>query len=577
MLNFFVKKPSTWQMYLEQTNGSEIEGIGERIKERMAFMGVTEETIRHVQAASHILLPYQSEIINQFYKQITAAGHLEQLIAKHSTIERLRNTMEKYLEQLLHAKVDREYVLTRVRVGQIHSQIHLTAEHFIAAHHLLIQVMTTILMEKMHHKPNEMIESVLAIQRLAAFDQQLIVEVYMEETFKAFLFDMSDMLNNMTGLDTSKQLIAGMDNMLEESYSVTAATEEMSASVAEVADQAIKAAERADEAVQSAEKSQKDIQGALEDIQQIGNLYYEVVEQVHQLNTEIEHTETIVNVIQGIAEQTNLLALNASIEAARAGEQGKGFAVVADEVRKLAEHTKEQTLKITGNMRSLFNVAQSVTTQMTHTEKLVDQSMADAKFAHQALDAMVSTMDDINEATSQIAAMTEEQTSAITDITERNSTIHNSSTYAREIAKETTEAFFDLSMDMDRYRLTFLETNIQLTPKDILRVAKTDHLLWKWKVYNMLMGLTAIDIESASAYRACRFGKWYYGDLPSRLKHSPAFQQLEEPHKAVHQYAEMAVTYYQNGQIDQAEEAFEQLHRASETVVTLLTELASEL
>lgn len=56
----------------------------------------------------------------------------------------------------------------------------------------------------------------------------------MEETFKSFLFGVSDMLNHMTQLDTTGQLIKGMDIQIEESHSVSAATEEMSASILEV-------------------------------------------------------------------------------------------------------------------------------------------------------------------------------------------------------------------------------------------------------------------------------------------------------------------------------------------------------
>jgi methyl-accepting chemotaxis protein len=51
----------------------------------------------------------------------------------------------------------------------------------------------------------------------------------------------------------------------------------------------------------------------------------------------------VVKVITSIAGQTNLLALNATIEAARAGDFGKGFAVVAQEVKDLARETARAT------------------------------------------------------------------------------------------------------------------------------------------------------------------------------------------------------------------------------------------
>ncbi|WP_432358332.1 methyl-accepting chemotaxis protein [Sporosarcina sp. UB5] len=577
-MRLFTRKTKPWTEYLDNnTTAKEISFMEERISNKLLFMGVTQETIEHVRDVLPILLPHKEEIVERFYKDITTVDHLKQLITKHSTIDRLRMTMEKYIDQLLHAEVDMEYIQTRIIVGQVHSRIKLTAEHFIAAHHLLIQIINTILMEKIHHQPSKMINSVLGISKLAAFDQQLIVEVYMEETFKSFLFDVSDVLNDVTNLDTTKLLITEMDNIVIESQNITAATEEMSASIMEVADQSIKVAENTEEAVDTAAQSKDIINKALEDIQEVGNVYADVIRQVDQLNYEIEQTQSVIKVIREVTDQTNLLALNASIEAARAGEHGKGFAVVAEEVRKLAEHTKTQTIQITDNLESLQSVSRQVTRQIRDTENLVDRSVAEARNADEALERIVSTMQTINESTAEIAAMTEEQTSAIMDIAHRNSEMHDLGLLSQEVAMATANVIYDLSMEMDEYRRTFFETNIRLNDKDIITVAKTDHLLWKWRVYNVLLGLEALESQQVSSYETCRLGLWYYGDLSPEIQNQSVFRQLEEPHKAVHNYARQAVQSYEQGNLTDAENAFEQLQKASDQVIALLSELEKTL
>ncbi len=573
-MRLFKRKTKPWTEFLDNINSAnEISSMGERVSERLLFMGVTQETIAHVQEVLPILLPHKEEIVDRFYRHIMNVDHFKQMITKHSTVDRLRNTMDNYVDQLLHANVDMDYIRTRIIVGQVHSRIHLTAEHFIAAHHLLIQNMTTILMEKLHHQPTKMINSVLGIGKLAAFDQQLIVEVYMEETFKSFLFDVSDVLNDLTKLDTTKMLIAEMDKVVNGSQNITAATEEMSASVMEVADQSIKVAENTEEAVDSAAESKDIINKALEDIQEVGNVYTGVIRQVDQLNHEIEQTQSVIKVIREVTDQTNLLALNASIEAARSGEYGKGFAVVAEEVRKLAEHTKTQTIQITGNLESLQRVSRQVTRQIRDTENLVNRSVAEAQNADEALERIVSTMQTINESTSQIATMTEEQTSAIMDIAHRNSEMHDLGLISQDVARGTANVIYDLSMQMDEYRRTFFETNIRLNSKDIIKVAKTDHLLWKWRVYNVLLGLDDVDTQNAANYETCRLGLWYYGDLSHELKNQPTFRQLEEPHKAVHYFAKQAVQSFEQGNLSEAENAFKHLQRASDQVIALLSEL----
>lgn len=576
-MGIFIKKTKTWKEYMSFSHSTDISQIEERAKEKLMFLSINQDTLNHVREAARILNPYKAEIIHQFYEKLQSVDHLKQIILEHSTIDRLRQTMERYLDQFLHADINHEYIMTRIVIGQVHSRIHLTAEHFISAHHLLIHLMTSILMEKLYQNPHQMMQMVLAVQKLAAYDQHLIVEVYMEETLKSFLFGVSDLLNHTTRLDTTKQLIMSMDKQMEESYSVTAATEQMSASIQEVANHAVRVAEGTDEAVRSADQSKVEIDEALDDISRVGDVYYQVVEQVNQLDNEIGHIQQVVKIIKEIADQTNLLALNASIEAARAGEQGRGFSVVASEVRKLAEHTKEQINQITSNMNSLRHVSAKVIQQIKQTGELVGKTVAGAQHAREVIAQIVSTMKEISHSTSQIAAMTEEQSAVITEITERNSVIHDHSIHTREVAKETAKIIYDLSIKMDEYRNSFFGINVKLNSNDLVRVAKTDHLIWKWKIYNMLLGIQTIDSNQVISYEACRLGKWYYGDLPPFVKENSAYQELEEPHKLVHHYAKIAVENYERGNIHGAEEALNQLEQASDQVIHLLSKLEDNL
>ncbi len=131
---------------------------------------------------------------------------------------------------------------------------------------------------------------------------------------------------------------------------VSAAGEELAASIREVSAQVGHASDVARVAANSSADAQASIRSLSDQTGKIGE---------------------VVDLIANIAAQTNLLALNATIEAARAGEAGRGFAVVASEVKQLAAQTARATDEISrqigavqeatvGAVRSVSGIAETI-------------------------------------------------------------------------------------------------------------------------------------------------------------------------------------------------------------------------
>jgi methyl-accepting chemotaxis protein len=178
--------------------------------------------------------------------------------------------------------------------------------------------------------------------------------------------------------DQSSALVSAVASAAEETsvnvQTVSSGTEELSSSISEIGRQVVVSAEIARKAVEEAGATDATMQGLADNAARIS---------------------VVVDLIQTIASQTNLLALNATIEAARAGEAGRGFAVVASEVKNLAS----QTAKATDEIRSQIASMQEVTTS-----------------AVGAIRNISSTIGEINDVTTAIAAAVEEQGAATREI-----------------------------------------------------------------------------------------------------------------------------------------------------------------
>ncbi|NLS02579.1 HAMP domain-containing protein [Rhizobium sp. P32RR-XVIII] len=152
----------------------------------------------------------------------------------------------------------------------------------------------------------------------------------------------------------------------------------------------------------------------------------EAIEAMSGIEKSSDEIGKIIGVIDEIAFQTNLLALNAGVEAARAGESGKGFAVVAQEVRELAQRSAAAAKEIKDQIaRSSSQVDQGVRLVGEAGEalkRISDQIKAAneivAKIAHSAseqdttLRSISSSMNQLDTATQQNAAMAEETTAS---------------------------------------------------------------------------------------------------------------------------------------------------------------------
>jgi len=192
--------------------------------------------------------------------------------------------------------------------------------------------------------------------------------------------DMVGQAGNMLMQSSSSQEMASMvateaEESSANAQALSAAAEEMVASIREISQQVNKSSMVTKEAVEISQASERD------------------VKELQQISGEIGQ---VVQLITDIAEQTNLLALNATIEAARAGEAGKGFAVVASEVKNLANETAKATDEISRKIKAIQSASGQSAESITKIGKIISS-------IDEYITAIVAAIEEQNSTTEEIS------------------------------------------------------------------------------------------------------------------------------------------------------------------------------
>ncbi|MHC1711399.1 MAG: methyl-accepting chemotaxis protein [Solidesulfovibrio sp.] len=254
-----------------------------------------------------------------------------------------------------------------------------------------------------------------------------------------------------------EQSSQGTDAQKQRAEETATSMEEMSASVIEVAKNASMASHVSSAAKDRAMQGKQvvaQVVSAIDSVQRQSDLLKKAM---GQLGEQAEGIGRIMTVISDIADQTNLLALNAAIEAARAGDAGRGFAVVADEVRKLAEKTMAAT-------KDVGDVVSGIQQGARETIATVNASATDIKHAanlsqdsDQALDGIVSMVDEAFSQVQSIATAAEQQLRAGEEINQAITQISHIAIENSQAMEQSSQAVVDLAQQAQVLRSVITE------------------------------------------------------------------------------------------------------------------------
>ncbi|QQK75639.1 HAMP domain-containing protein [Salicibibacter cibarius] len=176
----------------------------------------------------------------------------------------------------------------------------------------------------------------------------------------------------------------------------------------------------------------KRLKEALESMQNIRIQNEANAHAIESLGEASQDIEDVITLIKDISGQTNLLALNANIEAARAGEAGKGFAVVANEVRKLATESEEATQDISRTIEMMTENVEKSVEQSRQSTSLIAAGEKTIEEMYNAYQAILTSFTAVVQKAGTIDTLVKQVTEKSQSIVSHTEKVQKTSTHATD-------------------------------------------------------------------------------------------------------------------------------------------------
>jgi methyl-accepting chemotaxis protein len=250
------------------------------------------------------------------------------------------------------------------------------------------------------------------------------------ENFKTMLNRLAEAVSATSSASTqisssTEEMAAGASEQTQRTDDIASAVDEMVKTIISNTRGVSDASAIAKNAGEKAKEGGKVVALTIEGMNKVSEVVNHSADTIEELGKSSDEIGAIIQVIEEIADQTNLLALNAAIEAARAGEQGRGFAVVADEVKKLAERTTKATKEIAVMIKQIQANTTGAVKSIKDGTKQVEAGRDLAVKAGSVLNEIINEADKVVDIINQVAAASEEQSSAAENISQNIESITN--------------------------------------------------------------------------------------------------------------------------------------------------------
>lgn len=122
--------------------------------------------------------PQLRALADVFYNRILAYPSAAVVLKDHAQVERLKGTLERWVEELLGGPWDEAYFRRRERIGRVHVEVGLPSRYMFTAMNVYRTELSQIARASLH--PDEVYDTCRTIERVMDLDLAIMVGTYVE-------------------------------------------------------------------------------------------------------------------------------------------------------------------------------------------------------------------------------------------------------------------------------------------------------------------------------------------------------------------------------------------------------------
>lgn len=364
-------------------------------------------------------------ITNSFYERLMKEKEITNIIQAHSSVDRLKKSLEPHIIAMFSGKIDNPYIERRIRVANAHIRIKLPTKWYLASfqglNEILIEIMRPYMVTLEDYYTIED-----AIKKIINLEQQLVIESYEENQNKK-----NNQLQSEVGaiVQDLHVFITSSSKTVHEAVDIS---EKVTEQMQEVNINSQKVLNLSHEAKELLNKGYEDIEKIVQSVNRSN-------QQMKELLKLAGEAEEIAKIVNDIADETNLLALNASIESARHGENGKAFAVIAERVRILSNNTKDSVKNISVMISNIENKIAVLHEELNRAEELAIKGKESSIKGNDFYDYVLEMVQKNQRESQKILLRLEKQTEFLKKVNTSMQEVYHQSDELKDVMKKVME------------------------------------------------------------------------------------------------------------------------------------------